>query len=833
MNTLYIVLNYLGVKIAKKDFVRLLELRKDIINPYEIYIRSYLTHKTALLRLIGTYLISHPQLTYSYDGFPFISSAPFIYRHRESTYAYNTIMDQYMLDPLRLNYSDCIAYPLNTSSSIIINSMNIPLCMALSSIDEGLEFKAVDGVEMPIDVYSIGFDNYVVFLDNGYRVFKAILNSSSIEFIDHRNCKYLSLLKYSHYKALICHNNTDTSITISDGVYGIEFLLDKNVLVPPDTLFYLHINIAYIKLYDGGIIAYCNNNLNKCETIELNKHFRPLALLSNDNILGFMKNSLTLYPIDEKKEWHLISIKPENVYSISIDPYKNFAVLSTTNNLYLLDLNEQSLISIPSKKKALGYVSGNYMVLLKGSIIEVFFIESSDNIHIERIISSHSYLVRCSSIGRGIIACIDRAGRIAFIDLKYIDHYVNQHYYLLRNNSGNISIAVPDIAPYTPLKFEGYRELPYNIYRIDSLRSIINITMDNRFTETHTVPLYAQGLLREHRVFISSGRGIKIHSKKPPKVLPPKMYIINMASSSKIVIPLNSLNEAMEGKSILLIKDDEVARGIFRDGTIKFDRDFTISMNDLMYITDKFDDIILGQAIKPLSISTINVNNTVRIISNLESNGIRICIDAISQGDVDIGISGIEAICSDRVIRSSSSCIDVGTCNDILMILVKIALDKLGKDVITIPLQYDRKVYIKSIDGVNIHFNKFLYPKIEIPHKCTHLDNTYLSYDNGLKTYINIINKCSDLPVYLISPNFSYSIEPTKTFKLVLPFGLDEIIRGYINFVTIEPSGIKSVYIDIPLKNIIAYTHRIALKIAALLGIRSNAQKYYYGSSSA
>ncbi|MEM0005440.1 MAG: hypothetical protein QW406_01060, partial [Ignisphaera sp.] len=289
-----------------KDIIQLLELRKDIIDPYKTSMHIYLTDRVALLRLRGTYLISHPFIAYSYNGFPFISSAPFVYRYRDSINAYNTVMDQYALDPLRIDYSDCRVYPLNISSAIVTNFDNIPLSIISSSIDRGLEVKPIDGIATGVDVYPIGFENRVVFLDGNrnQKIYKMVVKDTDIEFIEHCYCDSLSALRHNHYKALVCFNsNTEASVLISDGLYGIEFPLDRDISISSNAILYLYSNIAYIELSNNGVIAYYKNGL--CNTIEFNRHLKPLALLSNNSILGFAKNFLTLYSIDEKREFSL------------------------------------------------------------------------------------------------------------------------------------------------------------------------------------------------------------------------------------------------------------------------------------------------------------------------------------------------------------------------------------------------------------------------------------------------------------------------------------------------------------------------------------------------
>ncbi|MCS7111740.1 MAG: hypothetical protein N3E36_06945 [Sulfolobales archaeon] len=810
--------------------IRFLELKKGVIDPYNTYIYSYLTHKAAFLRLRSAHLLSHPLIIYSYNGFPFVSSAPFIYKYKELVHAYNTIMDQYMLDPLRLGCIDCMAYPLNTFSSIIISSMNIPLGVVSSCIDRGLELRSVDRASTPIDVYPVGFDNRVIFLNNDRVIYKTVMRNGDADFLEYGRCKSLLSLKHSHYKALLCLSDADTYITISDGVYGIEFpvKLNVNALEPFETVFYLYLNIAYIKLSNIGIVAYCDSGF--CKSMELNGSFRPLALLSSNSMLGFMGNYLALYSVDEGKERYLACIRPEDIYNISVDPYRNFVLLSTAENLYLLDLNELSLISIPSRKRALGYVSDNYIVLLRGGTIDIFFIESGNGIHVERTLSSRSYIVRCSSIGKGVIACIDRAGRLVFINLKYIDLYINQHPRLLRDDPTTISISITDSAPYNLLKFEGYRELPYNIYRVDSSKSIISIAADSRFNSNKpTFSLCIQGLLKEHRVFIDSSNGIRIHSGKPSKILLPEVYVIN-TPFSRILIP--NISPDLEGRLVLLIKDGELIKGTIRDGIIKFDKDIKISVNDSIYIVERFHDVIIGWTIRPLSIDSINLDSIVKIISSLESDGVKVCMDAHSLRN-SVRISNIEVVCSDRVIRSNEGCVDISACKDILVILVEVVLGSSKEAVTTIPIQYDKKFSIEFVEGIDAHFSKVLYPKVRIPSRCAHFNDAHLYYDDSLKMSVKIVNRCIDLPVYLILPSSPHSIEPAKTFKLTLPFSLDDIVKGCTNFIVIEPSGIKFVYINVPLKNVIAYSHRIALKVATLLGIRSSAQKYGYGSSSA
>ncbi|MEM4465509.1 MAG: hypothetical protein QXJ56_00055 [Ignisphaera sp.] len=815
-----------------KDIIQLLELRKDIIDPYKTSMHIYLTDRVALLRLRGTYLISHPFIAYSYNGFPFISSAPFVYRYRDSINAYNTVMDQYALDPLRIDYSDCRVYPLNISSAIVTNFDNIPLSIISSSIDRGLEVKPIDGIATGVDVYPIGFENRVVFLDGNrnQKIYKMVVKDTDIEFIEHCYCDSLSALRHNHYKALVCFNsNTEASVLISDGLYGIEFPLDRDISISSNAILYLYSNIAYIELSNNGVIAYYKNGL--CNTIEFNRHLKPLALLSNNSILGFAKNFLTLYSIDEKREFSLISTRLEDVYNVSVDPHRNLALLSTSKGIYIFDLDNLSFVMIPSSRRVLGYISGDYMVLLRGDSIEIYFIEMGSSIHLERILSSHSYIARCSSIGKGIITCIDRIGRIAFIDLRYIDRYIDRHPHLLRDVSTNVSVALPDAALHTPLKFEGYRELPYSIHRVDSLRSIATIAIDSRFGNSDTFSLGIQGLLREYRVSISRNRKIEVHSKRPPEIQLHKMYIVNREASSSIVIPPKSLGEAINGKTFLLVKEGGIVRGVFKNGIVKFDVDSRISANDSIYVAKEVGNAILGQMIKSSYINIIDMDSIVNTISNAKGGNVSICIDTAPLERADMELSSIEVICSNRVIRSSSSCTDISPCNDILAILVEVALDRQRKDTTTILLQYNRKFYTEFTEGLNLQLSKDPHLRVRIPHRCMYNDNTHLRYNNGLKIHVNIINRCTDLPIHIISQDSLHRIEPGKALRLELPFNLDEIIKGYTNFIVIEPGSMKLIRIDIPLKNLILYTNRIALKIATLLGIRSSVQKHSHGSS--
>lgn len=814
-----------------KDIVQILELRKNIIDPYKTSMHIYLIDRVALLRLRGAYLISHPFIAYSYDVFPFVSSAPFVYRYRDSINAYNTVMDQYALDPLRIDYSDCKAYPLNISSAIVTNFDNIPLSIISSSIDKGLEIKPVDSIATAVDVYPIVFENRVVFLDGNHnqKIYKMVIKDTDIEFAEHYHCNSLSALRHNHYKALVCFNgNTEASVLISDGLYGIEFSLDRGISIPSNVIFYLHLNIAYVELSNNGVIAYYKNGL--CNTIEFNRHLKPLALLSNNSILGFVKNFLTLYSIDEEKEFSLISTRLEDVYNISVDPHRNLALLSINNGIYIFDLDNLSFIMVPSSRRVLGYISGDYMVLLKGASIEIYFIEMGSSIHLEKILSSHSHIARCSSIGKGLIACIDRIGRIVFIDLRYIDRYIDQHPHLLRDVSTNVSVILPDTALHAPLKFEGYRELPYSIHRVDSLRSIATIAIDSRFSNSNTFSLGIQGLLREYKVSISRNREIKVHSKRPPEIQLHKMYIINREASSSIVIPPKPLGEAVNGKTFLLVKEGRAVKGVFKNGIVKFDVDSKVSANDSIYVANEVGNIVLGQMVRSLHINVIDTDNIVNTISNAKGNNMSICIDTTPLKRADMEFSGIEVICSNRVIRSSSSCTDINPCDDILAILIEVALDRQRGDTTTILLRYNRKFYTEFTEGLNLQLSKDSHLRVRIPHRCMYADNTYLRYNDGLKIHTNIINRCADLPIHIISQDSLHRIEPGKALRLEFPFDLDEIIKGYTNFIVVEPGNIKLIRIDIPLKNLILYTNRVALKIATLLGVRSSVQKHSHGS---
>lgn len=822
----------IGIEI-RRSFMNIIEFQRSFIDPYETRLHSYLIHKYNFLRLEGIYLLSHPLIIYEPTNFPFISSAPFIYRHRDSVYAYNIIMDQHLLQPLKIVYSNHKAYLLNMFSTIITDSMNIPTNIFLGSPEKGLEMKTLDRINASVDIYSIGFNSYVFFFNEKHKLFRGVINSD-IDLVEDKHCKAVLPLKYDHYKALICLDGNNSFAIVSDGIYGIEFKLDEEPFIPSDTSFYLYLNIAYIKLFDNGIIAYCIDN--SCRTIKIPKHLRPLALLSNNSILGFTKKWLTLYLTDEKKEQNLISIDFENISNISIDPYKNLASLSINDDIYIFDLSNMIFVKIPFKKKLLSYISDNYIMLLGKNNVEIYFLDVGNNIHLEKIFTGSSNLIRCTAIGKGSAACIDRVGRIVFLNLGNIDSYIDENPYILRDGSTTTSIFIPDMIPYIPFRFEGHIEPLYNIYRIDSSRSIVDITIDQGSNMSYEFLLYVQGLLKEYKIPINIDKGVKIHSKKPSEVYLPKIYIINKNTSSYILPSFKSLERIIDRENLedlIVIENNNVYKGYINKGIIKFDGDYKISAGNPIYIAKNVNDIVIGQVIKVLNIYQIDLDDIIKINKSFKNNSIEICIDDSLLENTDIVFSSIEVICTNKVLKSSAKCINIDSCEDILLILIEFTLNELKENSIVIPFQYNIKPYIELIKGYNIHFNTNPYIKIGIPYRCMYFNNTYIYYDNTFKVCADVVNKCNDILVYIITSNSLRYIRSNEALKIEYPINLNNIVKGYTSFMVIEPSGVKMIYIDTKLRDVILYAHRIALKLATFLGIRKSVQKHSYSSSTA
>jgi len=718
-------------------------------------------------------------------------------------------------------------------STIIMDSMNMPTNIFLSSLEKGLEVKTLGKINTSIDIYSIGFNNYIFSFNNKHKLYKGIINSD-IDLVEDKHCKTILPLKYDYYKALICLDGSNSFAIVSDGLYGIEFKLYEEPFVPSDTYFYLYLNIAYIKLFDYGVIAYCIDN--SCRTIKIPKHLRPLASLSNNSILGFTKKWMTLYFIDEEKEQNIININFENISNISIDPYKNLASLSINDDVYILDLDNMVFVKIPFKKKLLSYISGDYVMLLGKNNVEIYFLDIGNNIHLEKIFTGYSNLIRCVAIGKGNVACIDRVGRIVFLDLKNINGYIDENPYVLRDSSTTTSIFIPDMMPYIPFRFEGHVEPLYNIYRIDSSRSIINVAIDQKYNISYEFLLYVQGLLKEYKIPININKGVKVHSKRPFEVYLPKIYIVNKNTSSYIFTPSKSLERIVDVenfKDLIVIENNNMYKGYINNGIIKFDGGYKISARDPIYIAKNVNDIVIGQVIKVLNIYQIDLDNIVKIIKGFKDNNIEVCIDDSLLENIDITFSSIEVICSNKILKSSAKCINIDSCEDVLLILVEFTLNELKENSIVIPFQYNIKPHIEFIDGYNIHFNANPYIKIGIPYRCMYFNNTYIYYDNTFKVCIDIVNKCNDISVYVITSNSFRYIRPNEALKIEYPINLNNIVKGYVSFMVVEPSGMKVVYIDTKLKNVILYAHRIALKLATFLGIRKSVQEHSYRSSTA
>jgi len=704
-------------------------------------------------------------------------------------------MDQHLLQPLKIVYSNHKAYLLNMFSTIIMDSMNIPTSIFLSSLEKGLEVKTLDKINTSIDIYSIGFNNYIFFFNNKHKLYRGIINSD-FDLVEDKHCKAILPLKYDYYKALICVDGGNSFAIVSDGLYGIEFELDEEPFVPSDTYFYLYLNIAYIKLFDDGVIAHCIDN--SCRTIKIPKHLRPLASLSNNSILGFTKKWITLYFIDEEKEQNLINIDFENISNISIDPYKNLASLSINDDVYILDLNNMVFVKIPFKKKLLSYISGNYVMLLGKNNVEIYFLDIGNNIHLEKIFAGYSNLIRCVSIGKGSVACIDRVGRIVFLNLENIDGYIDENPYILRDSSNTTSIFIPDMMPYIPFRFEGHVEPLYNIYRIDFSRSIIDVTIDQGSNMSYEFLLYVQGLLKEYKIPININRGVGIHSKRPSEVYLPKIYIINKNKSSYILPSSKSLERILDRENLedlIVIENNNVYKGYINKGIIKFDGGYKISAGDPIYIAKNVNDIVIGQVIKVLNIYQIDLDNIIKINKGFKNNHIEICIDDSLLENTEIVFSSIEVICTNKVLKSSDKCINIDSCEDILLILIEFILNELKENPIVIPFQYNIKPHIELIDGYNIYFNTNPYIKIGIPYRCMYFNNAYIYYDNTFKVCVDVVNKCNDISVYIITSDSLHYIRSDEALKIEYPISLNNIVKGYTSFMVIEPSGIKVVYI--------------------------------------
>jgi hypothetical protein len=114
-----------------------------------------------------------------------------------------------------------------------------------------------------------------------------------------------------------------------------------------------------------------------------------------------------------------------------------------------------------------------------------------------------------------------------------------------------------------------------------------------------------------------------------------------------------------------------------------------------------------------------------------------------------------------------------------------------------------------------------------------YFNNTYIYYDNTFKVCADVVNKCNDILVYIITSNSLRYIRSNEALKIEYPINLNNIVKGYTSFMVIEPSGVKMIYIDTKLRDVILYAHRIALKLATFLGIRKSVQKHSYSSSTA
>ncbi len=788
--------------------VNIIEFKKNILSPLtKIRTYSFDPHKTLVYLENPGVLLAQPYIQYIDNVNALIFSlAPFTLQTKNTISFYNIILDQLSNNSIDIECNSCKAFLLDGNSVLIVDNITKqPLKIALSSYSKGIEIRDVDMSVTLSSEFLYPFHEFGYIASNtNSSIYRISTRHGSIDVKEFIRCKNMRNVVHGREKMTICLNDVDNIMLITNGIYSIEYRIQKkdgyiDEVMPIDVKMLTNgVYIRFEKL--GGFILKGGKNITR---IGLSKDFEPLGILENGNIVGLIRNMLSIADPEGNSLINIARIDSDNIIGLYINEYNNRISTTYNDRIMLFDVNENPIfIEIPYIKPLYSMPIDNYLMVFLRNEIRIYLIDRTSNrIYLEHIASLPQNLVHCTKVSKTNILCIDRAGRFVLANIERIVKVLNslENIKVIRNSDSNSSIStilVSDYMPITPLKFGYYQNLDYSVHRLDSSKAIIII--DYEGTRAKEIPVEVDGVLSHINTIMKVNDNIRvIDGYKNVKIL----HKIGIMNTEYIFI-----DPPLDHNVIPISLANTETIKIVKPSIIKVHRNEN-SLGGIIALAKELGGIRSGIIIDAGNSNAIDLSNIVKMFPD------RICVDKLNSIRVKI-------YCSNSVYTIKSGCTNLDRCHNLLAIHLVLYVNRNSIDV---PLPLDKFVRVRSVYknelGLNLlHTNEFI---LTIPSTCISINNPMIIVENGSAILsISVINTCSNVYVNILTSRNFYTLSPHESKTINIQIGIDTLIRGYEYLALVEPGGNKIFLFNLPLDYIIALSTKTALKMFNFLGLK-------------
>ncbi|MEM0026799.1 MAG: hypothetical protein QXT53_02505 [Ignisphaera sp.] len=736
------------------------------------------SHKWNLVRVFDQNLVSHPHIVF-YSDLLLFSNAPFICRYGDKARVYSIVLDKksegFQLD--LKEYSRILTY---TEDSSILLSPRGNMAKILQFRNNGTVNEY--DVEKPYYILPQGDHSYVV---KNRDILAVAKNPTTMDEIT--QCKNVFYQDSSNYKVLQCVSDDENIFIVSDGLYGYSIQYKKSGFIIESAN--MGLNTIVFNSPRMSLLVHVSKK-------EENIYETPFKLddalfIDDDACLGRINNKLVLYNPNRDSLRILARVdRRANIYN---DVLHGYIALKNDSGIELIDINNNSLISIKASAKDIVLIDSNLILLNKNRII-VYSIETTDKkIRLEKLRDSPTTLVHCIATDSNNILCIDVLGRLIKLNVRYL---LNSRPKIRELRSGkDVAVMLRPFSPGYPIKFWPGGNLHFELRHLDAYSTIV---------------LIKDGL-KDKTILTTTANGIVDSLEKTLKISREKHEVdTQKALIFDLVTVLNGIplvcNEDLR-KSLMECLKKLLPQENHKNTMLTCFADATRTEDSLKHYQMVF----------------INKARYITINPKIEAETNSLCLTNLQIPNLkDINI-GIEILCDDKLYDVSNSCIRIDKCNYIkVFVYAKPAKDNC---IIEVPIRYEVKVYTKFYDGSTTMMQHGLGYSLLIPVKCYNIKSSNIVYKGNLMLKVMTKNKCRDIALTIILSDKHVVIPPETERVVETPLNIDDVLRGYKELAIIEPSGPKLILFPIELSSLLSLAHKTALKVSALTGLRRWVEK--------
>ncbi|MCC6055137.1 MAG: hypothetical protein LM583_00455 [Desulfurococcaceae archaeon] len=726
-----------------------------------------------LLRLCNSMIVAHPH-TMLHSTILLTSPAPFVYRQGNKIRLYSILAPNKNIELGQELNSDALILPFTENSIVMLSQQStLARVIAVSSSGE-FEYSNLEHVKyiMPQGLFS-----YIIDTKN------RLLFAKELSHIEHiMNCQRVEYAEFKSIKLIICYNQDEKSVILSDGLYGdvYEFQGNNFEHIINATWYY---NTMAFNTDRGTYLAGFDHK--RKFLYETSYHIENPVHVYNGVFLGKAGNYLALYNA-EKDELKILSLKASA--HTKVWPCEEIAAIVEKDGVMLLDLESEKILKLRKVAHDIVLASSRLLLLNKNKLSIYALNKVKNTFTIEMLYEGPSALVSCTGNSNKEVVCVDILGRIIVLPIDDVLR-IQPRIHKCRCAPYPSMLTLLYIPGY-PLKIVPSEGIHITFQRYNAITSEIIIKTVQKYPITLNMVIYG--------IVNAKERSIELQPSFPFRASSAKVYYIE-----KLTLINNTPIVCNKEVKHALKKCLETLLFASKDSFPALCVDESASSEDFK------EEVIEPSLVIVKNIVKVDVHPIVDLKRRI------ICFYPPTLQNIELKL---EVFCKSQILTLESGCIKLdGDCDFLTMTITARSRD--GDCENRVPMHYNIEAELFHHDVPEALMEQGVLYKLVLPHICVAIPSAKIIYDSDLQLHAVIKNLCHNLALTILMQNSAYILTPGSEKALTLSISLDDIIRGGKVIGVIEPVKASVLMFPINLPYLLWLAHQVALKISASIGL--------------